>query len=123
MAIANVSVDAKWYSGKKNELLQYSDKVAYSVARQTLDFTYSHIPLSNMINAGKLRQSSTSAGVRGSNKNYYIGSYTNYAKYVWNMGSNTNWSTPGTFGKWYATIWQRQGKNILANVLEREKLK
>lgn len=74
------------------------DNVMYTIARITLDTTYQHIPLSNNKNAGKLRQTSMDAGVRGSNGDYYIGSYTDYAKYVWDMGDGTKWSTPGTFG-------------------------
>lgn len=121
--MANVKVEAKWYGGKKKELLDLPNKVMYSVARQTLDLTYPHIPLATYVNAGKLRQSSISAGVRGDNGNYYIGSYTDYAKYVWKMGAGTNWSTPGTYGKWYEEVWKKQGKQITTQAIERNKLK
>lgn len=123
MGIISVSSAVKWYPGKKQQLLNIPDKTMYEVARNTLDLTYTHIPLSNMVNAGKLRQSSTSAGVRGDRGNYHIGSYTDYAKFVWSMGNNTNWTTPGTFGKWYAEIWKRNGKQILQSALERNKTK
>lgn len=123
MAYANVSTSAKWYPGKEKELLDVSDKIAYSVARITLDMTYTHIPLATYKNAGKLRQSSMSAGVRGDNKNYHVGSYTNYAKYVWNMGVGTHWSTPGTNGKWYEEVWKKQRDTIIKTALERNKLK
>ena len=117
-----VDTSVKWYSGKKLKLLNYPDKITYETARMTLDVSYTKIPLATTVGAGKLRQSSTSAGVRGSKGNYYISSFTNYAIYVLNMGDNTNWSTPGTNGKWYERVWKSQGKQLLNNAIERNKL-
>lgn len=117
-----VSVNAKWYPNKKEDVLEVSDKIMYTVARMTLDNSYTSIPLSNKKGRGKLRQSSTSAGVRGSEGNYYIGSYTDYAKYVWDM-ENVNWTTPNTNGKWYERNWKRNGKAYMNNAIERNKLK
>lgn len=113
----------KWYSGKKQQIEQVSNKVMYEIARETLDVSFTHIPLSTNKNAGKLRQSSTGGGVKGDGCNYYIGSYTNYAKYVWSMGNDTNWSTSDTFGKWYGETWKKQGRQILTSAVERNKLK
>jgi hypothetical protein len=113
------NVKVNWYPGKKKEVLDASDKIMYSIARQTLDKSLVHIPFKS----GKMRQTSMSAGVRGSNKNYYIGSYTNYAKYVWFMPSTTNWSEPGTFGKWYQKIYTRQKKNIVGIAIKENELK
>lgn len=123
MSYANCTTSVKWYPGKKQQLLQYSDKILYSVARLTLDASYQTIPLAKYVNSGRLRLSSMQGGVKGSNNNYYIGSYTSYAKYVWVMGDNTNWSTPGTNGKWYARVWKKQGKALLKTAIERNKLK
>ena len=118
-------VVVKWSPGAQDKLInQYPDKVVYQIARMTLDLSYTTIPLSKRKNAGKLRQSSTNAGVRGSNKKYYIGSYTDYAKYVWVMpDESTHWSTPGTHSKWYKRYWEKTGKNIINTVVERNKLK
>lgn len=119
---SSVNVSVNWYPGKLNEVLQVSDKIMYTVARITLDTSYTSIPLSNSKGRGKLRQSSMSAGVRGSEGNYYIGSYTSYAKYVWNM-ENVNWSTPNTFGKWYEENWKKNKTNYMKQAIERNKLK
>nr|DAF46624.1 MAG TPA: putative tail-component [Siphoviridae sp. ctqwY3] len=119
----SVATSVKWYPGKKQQIEQVSNKIMYEVARETLDVSFTHIPLSTNKNAGKLRQSSTSGGVKGGDGNYYIGSYTDYAKFVWAMGSGTNWSTSGTFGKWYEEVWKKQGKSILSSAIERNKLK
>ena len=115
----------KWSPGAQNKLLNvYPDTIVYQVARMTLDMSYTTIPLSNRKNAGQLRRTSMAAGVRGSNKNYYIGSYTDYAKYVWVMpDESTHWSTPETHSKWYKRYWEKTGKNIINTVVERNKLK
>lgn len=118
-------VIVKWKPGAENKLLNvYPDTIVYQVARMTLDMSYTTIPLSNKKNAGQLRRSSMAAGVRGSNKNYYIGSYTDYAKYVWQMpNESTKWSTPGTVSEWYKRYWNKSGKSVVNTVLERNKLK
>ena len=118
-------VIVKWSPGAQDKLInQYPDKIVYQIASMTLDMSYTTIPLSNRKGRGKLRQTSKAAGVRGSNKDYYIGSYTNYAKYVWVMpDESTHWSTPGTHSKWYKRYWEQTGKNIINTVVERNKLK
>ena len=119
----NVDVNFKWQPGAKNKIEQAPKKMLYDIARITLDTTYQNIPLSNNKNSGKLRTSSINGGVREDNQGYYIGSYTNYAKYVWKMGANTKWSTPNTFGKWYAEVYRKQYNNINKQAVERNKLK
>lgn len=104
----NLQPNLKTMSGLK----QIPDKVMYSVARQTLDLAYTTIPR----DTGKLRTSSMSGGVKGSNGNYYIGSYTKYASSVWKM-ENVNWTTPGTNNKWYARTIQRHGTTIMNNAI------
>lgn len=119
----DVQTKVEWNSGARRELKEMPDRVVYTIARITLDTTYQHIPLSRNKNAGKLRQTSMDAGVRGGNGDYYIGSYTDYAKHVWDMGSGTHWSTPGTFGKWYEQIYNQHANKIIKTALERNKLK
>lgn len=116
-----MKIDAKfnWNNKAKKELEERPNLITYAIARQTLDLSFTHIPKDR----GIMRQTSMSAGVRGEDGNYYIGSYTNYAKKVYNMPENTNWSEPDTFGKWYEKVWKKQGKNIAENVVERYKLK
>lgn len=95
------------------------DKVAYAVARQTLDYTIPHIPMSRgKSTSGQLRRSTSAYGVRGSNGNYSIGSVTSYAKYVYAM-QNVNWTTPGTFGKWFHTIYKQKGTLMLKDALNK----
>lgn len=112
-------VKIKWYPGTQQKLLNAPNVITYTIARQTLDRTYPHIPK----DTGKMRATSMSAGVRGSFGKYHIGSYTRYAKRVWFLPKTTNWSEPGSFGKWYQEIWKKQKKNIIASSVERNKMK
>ena len=113
------SIDFNWTPGAQKKILNAGNVITYATARQTLDITFPHIPKLT----GKMRKTSMAAGVRGQNGNYYIGSYTNYAKYVWVKPKSTNWSEPNTFGKWYEEIWKKQGKSIVDNCVGRYSLK
>ena len=113
------SIDFNWTPGAQKKILNAGNVITYAVARQTLDRTYPYIPKLT----GKMRKTSMAAGVRGQNGDYYIGSYTNYAKYVWVMPKSTNWSEPNTFGKWYEKIWKKQGKSIVDSCVGRYSLK
>lgn len=96
------------------------DRVMRQVARETLDRAYPIIPMSppGAKTRGQLRKTSMAGGVRGSNGNYYIGSYTSYASYVWNM-EGVNWTTPGTDGKWYTRTLKRHGQTITQNAINK----
>lgn len=112
-----VSVTFKPNKKTENKLKNAPNKVTYEIARRTLDLTVPHIPM----NTGKMRATSTSAGVRGKDGDYWIGSYTSYAIKVWYY-KDVHWTTPSTFGKWYEEIWRKHKSSIEKNVLERNKL-
>ena len=101
-----------------SKLTQHSDKIVHTIAQETLNQSRKTIPM----RTGAMRRSSITAGVKGSNMNYYIGSYTSYAKYVWQFPDNTNWTTPGTNNKWYERIWRERGEHITRNIVGRNKL-
>lgn len=112
------SVEIKLNPSLNQKLTQKADKIIYEIANETLKATKLGIPL----RTGKMRRSSMTAGVKGSNSNYYIGSYTNYAKYVWKMDDNTNWTTPGTNNRWFERTWKNAKDRITRYVIERNKL-
>ena len=117
-----VSAKVEWEPGAMEKLHGVPDKVMYEIARMTLDYSVPHMPK----NTGKLRASSTggaTGGVKGQDGDYHIGSYTDYASKVWKKGSNTNWTTPDTYGHWYSTIWKSYGDSITKQAIERYKLK
>ena len=111
-------VEIKINPNLQSNLTQISDKVVYQIAQETLSQSRKTIPM----RTGAMRKSSIIAGVKGSNLNYYIGSYTSYAKYVWKMSDNTHWTTPGTNNRWYERIWKTRGEHITKNIVERNKL-
>lgn len=98
------------------------DRVMYQIARQTLEMARSVlIPKSpaGTKTSGNLRTSSMAGGVQGSSGNYYIGSYTSYASYVWNMPDSTNWSFTGSGNKWYTRTLKKHGKTITETAINR----
>lgn len=104
-----ISAEFKWNPHTQRGLKQIPSTILYTIARQTLDISYPIIPK----DTGKMRTSSMAAGVRSSNPNeYYIGSYTRYASYVWDM-TNVHWTTPGTNNKWYARTLKKHGQSII----------
>lgn len=116
--IENFSIDVKWLPGMENKVLhEIPDRIIYSVARQTLDLTYPTIPELT----GKLKQSSLARGVQGGNGVYKIGSYTDYASYVYvKNNEKTNWTTPGTNSHWFTETLQKKGKSILQEAVRKE---
>lgn len=123
MVKLSTNINFNWTPGAEKKILNVGNLITYAVARQILDRTLPHIPLSRRTGVVHMRQTSMSAGVRGTTGNYYIGSYTKYAKHVWVMPKSTNWTEPNTFGKWYEVIWKKQGKSITENCLGRYRLK
>ena len=110
--IANIRVT--WEKGAYDKIVkEVPDKIVYDIAAQTLSITYPTIPE----RTGKMRQSSLARGVQGSNKVYRIGSYTDYATYVYNMPEKTHWTTPGTHSQWFARTLRRNGATIIDNAV------
>ena len=113
----DVSVEFKFNPRVQNGLKRIPGDVLYSIAKQTLDLSVPMIPMSNIVgHSGTLRRSSVSGGVRGNKNDYYIGSYTNYAKHVWNM-ENVNWTTPGTNNKWFTRTLKQHSATIINNAI------
>lgn len=114
-------VEIKWQPGAIDKITKiYPDEVLFGVARNTLDLTIPTVPEKT----GKMKRSTMAGGVRGGNGEYYIGSYTNYAKYPYTMdNAKTHWTTPGTNSYWFREIFQKHGKAILSMVIEENKLK
>lgn len=114
----NVEVKFKLKPKLVEKLNETCDRMIYTIADETLKQSKSVIPY----RTGKMYNSSISAGVKGSNLNYYIGSYTDYAEHVWNFPDNTHWTTPGTNNRWFERVWKEKEKLITLNAIERNKL-
>ena len=113
-------VTVKWNPGVYDKLTKGTpDRIMYDIAAKTLLMVFPTIPE----RTGKMKQSSLARGVQGSNLNYHIGSYTDYASYVYEMPDRTHWTTPGTNAEWFIRTWQKSGKSIVADAIGRNKLK
>lgn len=113
-------VYVKFENGVENKLTNtIPDKIIYDIATITLNATFPTIPE----RTGRMRQSTLARGVQGGNCHYKIGSYTNYAAYVYNMPDKTNWTTAGTNGEWFIRTWKQKGKSITSQAVGRNKLK
>lgn len=115
----DVDAEVQFNSKVMNGLKRIPDDILYTIAKQTLDFSQPLIPMSNAKNhAGTLRRATSAGGVKGGNGDYYIGSYTNYAKYVWNM-EGVNWTTSGTNNKWFARALKQHGSTIIDSAVNK----
>ena len=112
-----VSVELKFNKNTLNKIDNLPDKVVYKIARKTLDYSNSVIPMSRGLStSGQLRRDTMAYGVHGSDGNYYIGSPTSYANRVWHYNdSTTNWTTPNTHSKWFNVALKRHQKSIVEN--------
>lgn len=114
------SVELKWASGAQDKLTKdIPDQIVREVATATLNLVIPTVPE----RTGKMKRSTMAGGVRGSNSEYYIGSYTDYAKYVYVMNNDTtHWTTSGTNSYWFKEYWLKHGQSILNMVVEENKL-
>ena len=90
----------------ERKIKRIPNDVLFICAKETLDMSIPHIPMSkDKDHAGTLRRSSGRGeqGVHELDNGYYIGSFTEYASYVWNMDDvSTHWTTSDTHSQWYA---------------------
>lgn len=115
--IEGITLDVKWLPGMEDKILhEIPDRIVYDFARTTLDMTFPIMPE----RTGKMKGTSLAHGVQGGNGEYRIGSYTDYASYVYDMPESTNWTTPGTKAHWFEETLQRFGNSILSEAVERE---
>lgn len=114
-------VEVKWNNGAYETITEeVPDRIMYETARETLDLVFPTIPELT----GKMKQTSLAKGVQGSDCEYKIGSYTDYAMYVYVKNNDTtNWTTPGTNSRWFHEYWEKHGKSIISSVVERNMLK
>ncbi len=106
----------KFYRKNLQKIQQSPDKIMYALARIVLDSSFHKIPKLT----GATRQTSTSTGVRKRGNSYIIGSYTDYASYIWNLEDrvqNVNWSEPGTMSYWYEDTWKKKRNKIITEAI------
>jgi hypothetical protein len=111
----SMTFDITWLKElPRKELNGFEDEVVYRVARMTLDFTIPHIPYLT----GRLQKASLSFGVQGNDKVYSLGATADapYARAVYNYSqTDTNWTNPRSYSKWFETEYYNQREVILGN--------
>ena len=116
-----MNFNVKWIKPLPVEkIMSFEDKVVFTCARLTLDFTNPHFPYLT----GDLARSSMAKGVsKRGDKTYSLGynSYVApYAKEVWNYSQkSTNWTNTRSYSKWYLTEWKNQKQTILGMAVTR----
>lgn len=97
------------------QIKKWEDKVVYSLARETLDFTNTkrYFPR----RSGDLQNSSMSCGVVNLGNMSYGLSYDEgtayYTKYVWKMGEGTNWTNDNTLPQWYMSTFSKHKTELV----------
>ena len=113
-----ITCSLEWNTKTLTGLHRIPDGTLWTIAKETLDMTVSkeYIPW----RSGNMMFSSVTNGVRGTNGDYYIGSYTNYASSVWKMPqTSTNWTNPNSKSKWYAAMLMYYKETILNNAINK----
>jgi hypothetical protein len=100
------------------QIKQWEDKVVYSIARKTLDFTNSkeHFPYLT----GELARASMSEGVVHISKaTYGLGAKgVEYAPKVWNYGVGTKWTNKNTIPQWYMGVFEKYKSEIVEDAIK-----
>lgn len=101
------------------QIKKWEDKVVYSLARETLDFTNSahYFPYKT----GALNISSMNKGVVNmGNMTYGLGyeGTTEYAPRVWQFGKGTNWTNPNTLPQWYISAFSKHKTELVQLALK-----
>lgn len=110
----------KWDKPNKKKLEELPDKAVYAIARATLDQVGS-MQITPYL-TGNMERTMYSAGVRKGNYGYYIGDFTDYASYVYQMPQRTNWTRSSSRAHWFKDLWTKKGEAITNETIARYKL-
>lgn len=116
----NSYVRVTYYPNKatQEKLKKLPTEILREFARAILNDSSNIVPY----RTGNMWRRTMQAGVKENTNGVYIESPVWYANYVWNMGVNTHWTTPGTKSKWFQVAVDRYGDTELDMVVERKKL-
>ena len=101
----------------KEETEYFTDKVVFNVAVLTREMTKRLRAYPRL--TGKLEQEEIASQIIGNDKEYGLIAGVDYAVNVWTYGENTAWTNPNTQPQWYYSIYDRYGKEIVNNAVNR----
>ena len=116
----NSYVRVTYYPNKatQEKLKTLPKTILKDYARSILNHSSNLVPF----RTGNMWKRTMSAGVKENGEGVYIESPVWYANYVWNMGRNTNWTTPGTTSRWFQVAVDRYGDAELDMVVGRNQI-
>lgn len=116
----NSYVRVTYYPNKttQEKLKKLPTEILKEFARAILNDSSNIVPF----RTGNMWRRTMQAGVKENTNGVYIESPVWYANYVWNMGVNTNWTTPGTTSRWFQVAVDRYGNTELDMVVGRKKI-
>lgn len=97
----------------REQIKNWQDKVVYSIARKTLDFTNTNYHFPEL--TGDLKRASMNEGVIEISKGTYgLGAKgVDYAPRVWQYGEGTNWTNKNTIPQWYMGVFDKYKTEIV----------
>ena len=102
----------------QDKLKKLPKEILKEFARSILNDSSNLVPF----RTGNMWKRTMQAGVKENSDGVYIESPVWYANYVWNMGVNTNWTTPGTTSRWFQVAMDRYGDTELEMVVGRKQV-
>ena len=116
----NSNVRVTYYPNKatQDKLRKLPKEILSEFARAILNDSSKLVPF----RTGNMWKRTMRAGVKEDSEGVYIESPVWYANYVWNMGVNTNWTTPGTTSKWFQVAMDRYGDSEFDMVVGRNQV-
>ena len=116
----NSYVRVTYYPNKatQEKLKNLPKEILRDFARSILNDSSNLVPF----RTGNMWKRTMSAGVKENSEGVYIESPVWYANYVWNMGVNTNWTTPGTTSRWFQVAMDRYGDSELNMAVGRNQI-
>ena len=101
-----------------DKIKQWQDKVVFTIARKTLDFTDTgeHFPYLT----GALNLASMNEGVIEITPGTYgLGAKgVEYAPKVWTYGTGTKWTNKNTIPQWYMGVFEKYKSEILEDAIK-----
>lgn len=99
------------------QLEEFADKTVYNIALGTREETkglraYPYL-------SGELERTEIAEPIMGSNKEYSLLAGVDYAKQVWNYGSNTKWTNKSTEPQWYYNVFKKHKEVIVSEAVAR----
>ena len=98
----------------RDQIKNWQDKVVYTIARKTLDFTNTNYHFPEL--TGDLKIASMNQGVVELSKGTYgLGTdgSVDYAGIVWKYGSGTRWTNENTIPQWYMGVFKKYKTEIV----------